>query len=186
MQMDLCEPLHPLTRGNRPRKMHEYLPPARCARQSSPKPKRRRVIGKQPPPEVWKEKSFPMQITQGQCLIRRGTTVSQKGCCALMMLTAEWWKEFLLPVGRRKLVIEEWRVIGVDVWWWKKEWRLLCKEWRELWDHGLRSFESSRKREVVAVAERRELSFEELFFEESWKGWKSEVLRQRWERFLEC
>ena len=62
-------PLHPLARGNRPRKMREDLPSARCLRQSSPKQKRRRVVGKQPPPEVWKEITFPMQITQGHCLI---------------------------------------------------------------------------------------------------------------------
>ena len=27
------------------------------------------MIGKQPPPEVWKEITFPMQNTQGACLI---------------------------------------------------------------------------------------------------------------------
>ena len=64
-----CRPLHPLARGNRPRKMREDLPSARCLRQSSPKQKRRRIVGKQPPPEVWKEITFPMQITQGHCLI---------------------------------------------------------------------------------------------------------------------
>ena len=39
------------------------------ARQSSPKPKRRRVVGKQPPPGVWKGISCPMQISQPYCLI---------------------------------------------------------------------------------------------------------------------
>ena len=49
-----------LPRGNQPRTMHEDLPPPRCVWQSSSMHKRRRVVGKQPPPEVWKD------FTQGQ------------------------------------------------------------------------------------------------------------------------
>ena len=62
--------------------------------------------------------------------LRRKTTVSQKGCSELMMLTPEWWMQFLLPVGRY--------MPAVYVAAWKRVWRLLCKAWREVWDQGFR------------------------------------------------
>ena len=62
--------------------------------------------------------------------LRRKTTVSQKGCSELMLLTSEWWMQFLLPVGRYMPALS---VIA-----WKGVWRLLSKEWREVWDQGVR------------------------------------------------
>ena len=62
--------------------------------------------------------------------LRRKTTVSQKGCSELMLLTSEWWMQFLLPVGRY--------VPALYVAAWKRVWRLLCKAWREVWDQGFR------------------------------------------------
>ena len=67
--------------------------------------------------------------------LRRKTTVLQKGCSELMLLTSEWWMQFLLPVGRYMTM----RVWGRDyraAWIWV--WRLLSKEWREVWDQGFR------------------------------------------------
>ena len=62
--------------------------------------------------------------------LRRKTTVSQKGCSELMMLTSEWWMQFVLPVGRY--------MPTVCVAAWMRNWRLLCKAWREVWDQGFR------------------------------------------------
>ena len=69
------------------RMMREDLPSARCLRQSSPKQKRRRVVGKQPPPEVWKEITFPMQITQGHCFIHALELASE------FLLERKWCRE---------------------------------------------------------------------------------------------
>ena len=62
--------------------------------------------------------------------LRRKTTVSQSGCSELLMLTSEWWMQFVLPVGHY--------VQRNDVAAWIRNWRLLCKEWREVWDQGFR------------------------------------------------
>ena len=62
------------------------------------------------------------------------TTVSQKGCSDLMLLTSEWWMQFLLPVGRyMTMSVWRWRYRGAN-----RVWRLLSKEWREVWDQGVR------------------------------------------------
>ena len=62
--------------------------------------------------------------------LRRKTTVTQKSCSELMMLTSEWWMRFLLPVGCR------WHAAYIPDR--IKSWRLLCKAWREVWDQGWR------------------------------------------------
>ena len=62
------------------------------------------------------------------------TTVSQKGCSDLMLLTSEWWMRFLLPVGRY-MTMSVWRRAYRGAW---KVFRLLSKEWREVWDQGFR------------------------------------------------
>ena len=62
--------------------------------------------------------------------LRRKTTVSQKGCSELMMLTSEWWMQFLLPVGRDMPAV----YVSARI----RYWRLLCKAWREVWDQGFR------------------------------------------------
>ena len=67
--------------------------------------------------------------------LRRKTTVSQKGCSELMLLTSEWWMQFLLPVGRYMTMWAwRWNYKGT----WIRVWRLLSKEWREVWDQGFR------------------------------------------------
>ena len=67
--------------------------------------------------------------------LRRKTTVSQKGCNELMLLTSEWWMQFLLPVGRYMTMWAwRWNYKGT----WIRVWRLLSKEWREVWDQGFR------------------------------------------------
>ena len=67
--------------------------------------------------------------------LRRETTVSQKGCSELMMLTSDWWMQFLLPVGRyMSMSVWRWAYRGAWIW----VWRLLSKEWREVWDQGIR------------------------------------------------
>ena len=67
--------------------------------------------------------------------LRRKTTVSQKGCSELMLLTFEWWMQFLLPVGRY-MTAEVWRCDYNGAW--IRVWRLLSKEWRKVWDQGFR------------------------------------------------
>ena len=62
--------------------------------------------------------------------LRRKTTVSQSACSELLLLTSEWWMQFVLPLGRY-----EPRVYAI---FWMKKWRLLCKAWREVWDQGFR------------------------------------------------
>ena len=59
-------------------------------------------------------------------------SVSQKGCSESMLLTFEWWMQFLLPVGRY-MTAEVWRCDYNGAW--IRAWRLLCKEWRKDWDH---------------------------------------------------
>ena len=73
---------------------------------------------------------FCMQMAGTLKRLRRKTTVSQKGCSELMMFTAEWWMQFLLPVGK---YMPEIYVAA-----WKRVWRLLSKAWREVWDQGFR------------------------------------------------
>ena len=58
--------------------------------------------------------------------LRRKTTVPQKDCSELMLLTAEWWMQFLLPVQRYTFIFP----MPVK--------RLLCKAWREFWNQGFR------------------------------------------------
>ena len=62
--------------------------------------------------------------------LRRKTTVSQKGCSELMMLTSEWWMQFVFAVGRYTPALNA----AVR----NRVWRLLCKAWREVWDQGFR------------------------------------------------
>ena len=62
--------------------------------------------------------------------LRRKTTVSQKGCSELMMLTSEWWMQFLFTVGSY--------IPAVDASARNRVWRLLSKAWREIWDQGFR------------------------------------------------
>ena len=62
--------------------------------------------------------------------LRRKTTVSQKGCSELMMLTSEWWMQFLFAVGRYISAAQDFPRYRV--------WRLLSKAWREVWDQGFR------------------------------------------------
>ena len=62
-----CRPLVELNTGCV--KVHEDLSSACSSQQSSPNQKRRRVVGKQPPPRVWKEIICPMQNMQSDCLI---------------------------------------------------------------------------------------------------------------------
>ena len=58
-----------------------------------------------------------------------------KGCSELMLLTSEWWMPFLLPVGRyMNMWAWRWNYKGT----WIRVWRLLSKEWREVWDQGFR------------------------------------------------
>ena len=71
--------------------------------------------------------------------LRRKTTVrmvdATKGCSELMLLTSEWWMPFLLPVGRyMNMWAWRWNYKGT----WIRVWRLLSKEWREVWDQGFR------------------------------------------------
>ena len=71
--------------------------------------------------------------------LRRKTTVrmvdATKGCSELMLLTSEWWMPLLLPVGRyMNMWAWRWNYKGT----WIRVWRLLSKEWREVWDQGFR------------------------------------------------
>ena len=76
-----------------------------------------------------------MQMAGVTKRLRRKTTVSQKGCSELMLLTFEWWMQFLLPVGRY-MTAEVWRCDYNGAW--IRVWRLLSKEWRKVWDQGFR------------------------------------------------
>ena len=79
--------------------------------------------------------------------LRRKTTVSQSACSELLLLTSEWWMQFVLPLGRY-----EPRVYAI---FWMKKWRLLCKAWREVWDQGFRvklSLDQSHVLELCSVA----------------------------------
>ena len=65
--------------------------------------------------------------------LRRGTFVSQNGCNDLMLFTVERWIQFLLPVGRyMTMSVWRWAYTGASIW----VWRLLSKEWRDVWDQG--------------------------------------------------
>ena len=66
---------------------------------------------------------------------QRKTTVSQKGCTEQMILTSEWWMQFLHPVGRYMSMLA-WYSDYRHGWIWV--WRLLSTEWREVWDQGFR------------------------------------------------
>ena len=63
--------------------------------------------------------------------LRRKTKVVQKGRNELMLFTSEWWMQFLLPVGRY-MAMSVWSSDYWCVWIWT--WRLLSKEWRDVWD----------------------------------------------------
>ena len=79
--------------------------------------------------------------------LRRKTTVSQSACSELLLLTSEWWMQFVLPLGRY-----EPRVYAI---FWMKKWRLLSKSWREVWDQGFRvklSLDQSHVLELCSVA----------------------------------
>ena len=62
-----CRPLVELNTGCV--EVHEDLSSACSSLQSSPNQKRRRVVGKQPPPRAWKEIICLMQNMQSDCLI---------------------------------------------------------------------------------------------------------------------
>ena len=71
--------------------------------------------------------------------LRRKTTVSQPSVSEasneLMLLTSEWWMQFLLPVGRYMTKLQ-WRSRYTGAWIWV--WRLLSRDWCEVWDQGFR------------------------------------------------
>ena len=71
-----------------------------------------------------------IQMARATKRLRRKTTISQKGCSEMMILTSEWWMQFLFAVGRYISAAQDFPRYRV--------WRLLSKAWREVWDQGFR------------------------------------------------
>ena len=121
--------------------------------------------------------------------LRRKTTVSQKGCSQLLMLTSEWWMQFAYPVGSYYQTIYVLPSLAT--------WRLLSKAWREIWDQGCRVKLSLHQDHVSQLRFAAQVSQLDLLFRRDsvnkilyyYEGYMQEGLRcivsMSWKTFME-